>query len=93
MQLFILRNYAGVAAGWRAGQTGPGPAMAENSLRRFGLTVRWEYALALVRTLFDEVSQNVRVTVWPTAIITYRQERRRVITSDERAVNFMRSPH
>lgn len=63
MPLFVLRNYAGIAEGWCAGQTGPDRAIAEKKLRRLDLEVRWEYALALINTLFTDVSQKKRVPV------------------------------
>lgn len=92
MPLFISRNYAGVAAAWCADPDGPGRATAECRLQRLDLTVSWEYVLALIRTLLGEVSQNAHVPVWPSAIIAYVQERRRVLTCNERDVNYW-GPH
>lgn len=89
MRPFILRNYAGVVAEWRADQDGPGRAIWENRSPRFDLAVRWNLALELVRTRSSEVSQNARVMVWPgDEIITYLQERSSVPLSDELSINF-----
>lgn len=50
--------------------------------------MRWGYELELVRKLFAEASPKALVPVWTATIITYLHERRLVLPSHGRAVNY-----
>lgn len=64
MPLFVLRNYEGVEASWHANSVESERAILQKRLRKFELSVGWEYAIALARNAALETKINERVSIW-----------------------------